>query len=253
MKNIFKTLLFLLVIFSQGCMDQETEIRDNTAKGTSVMDHLLAMTQAPSPAYGWIVLTSQSPIGSNYHTYSGLGYYFDQAMGTGGALQDAGSLDINSITIPQRSDFAYESADQGVLQGLIANPGPLNVQLSGNPAQGFPNYSISTTMPLTMTAQVNSFSKTNGISLTWNQANPDDQVFISLRDEDYTKDWNQLVPDNGNFQISSAELADFNAGERLEIMIGRAAGDSQTLPASNGDESFVVAGITYQSETYILQ
>jgi|GEM_PF-2627628 hypothetical protein len=99
-----------------------------------------------------------------------------------------------------------------------------------------------------------SFSKTSGVTLVWTPdgVSSGGSVLITLKDLDVTKSISVAVADNGSYTIPSADLVNFSVGERLEISIGRAIGNSETESISGVDKALLVAGISYQFETYQL-
>jgi len=233
--------LLILSIVIGGCISDLSE--PNNQVGLSPqMPWFFSMPVQPN--YGHFYVTSQSSGASTLYNSGGMIYTSTaQTQTTSGGIMTAGGLQI----IPDSNDVYFAIAQP--MFGTIAYWG-----LSGNSMAGILSFTDSMYIPdeivLTSPSSGSIISKSNALTITWNQDASNDTVAIWLRydyavskyadstisNTAYSKYW--LVSDNGQFSIPSSDLASIPTGGYISIVVAR--GNSKLTGSST--QKFVVYG-----------
>lgn len=231
--------LLIVALLVGGCSSDPSEPSDQTLKNPQ-MPWFLSMA-APSN-YGHFYITAQSSGTSTLYNSGGIIYTSTaQTQTTNGGTMTAGSLQIT----PDSNDVYFAIAQP--MFGTTASWG-----LSGNPVAGIPSFSDSMYVPdeiiLVSPSLGSVISKSNALTITWNQDIYNDTVAIWLRYDNavsayadstlpnsaYSKYW--IVSDNGQFSIPSSDLLSIPTGGYASIVIAR--GNSKLTGSST--HKFVV-------------
>lgn len=214
-----------------SCKENSLE-NENTKgkKSTNILDFLMGVNL--SATQGTIAIESYSGGNTTSHNYNLAGAVFTDSNRTNKV--DGGKFVVGTDSISTNSDLDYYSdVDHSSDYGTT-----LNVSLTGNGTNNIDSWTTSFYVPKDIDISLSdndSFSKANGISITWNSdINNTNGVYIAYSYLKYESNkyidttlpdteiiWKKNVSDNGSYTITSSELSSLPNNGLINLYVFR--------------------------------
>ncbi len=218
---------------------------------------------APANVYGYLVASVDRSAGISdgvelYHTAGGVYSTPQQTQRIDGGLAVISNKQVNA-----GANLAYETSGE-TSAGSPSFGTTSTFSITGNSSYGIPAVSSQIYIPqvikmLTPATGGATVSKAVGTAITWNPDPQNDSIAVGFlyngvtsHEKDSTlsatdSTWVRFVPDNGAYQVTSADLAGVPVGGYVHIRIGR----GNTMLAGSSHQfyfyAYTTAGATFKA------